>query len=75
MAYGHKAASCKGNDHSDSCWGCGEKGHKVSDCKRQPKCFICRIGDAQAAYRTGTAQCTAFKTATGLKKAERQPKQ
>ena len=59
-SFGHRAVECKsGNDRSNDCRNCGDKGHQKKECTLQMYCPICE----KQGHRAGTGSCSATRKA------------
>lgn len=64
FAAGHMQWDCDGPDRKGTgvCIRCGEKGHKLKECKNQPKCCLCSLdGKTKVDHLPGTRSCPSSK--------------
>lgn len=73
LDYGHIAAKCKGTDHSDKCLKCGESGHKIVTCSKEPSCMLCRSAESNANsdHVAGCTVCPYYRKALQLIRSRR----
>lgn len=64
MDYGHTAANCKSpNDYTNHCLRCGENGHKIKTCEKQPMCLLCSNTTNNSDHVTGAFICPYYREA------------
>ena len=58
---GHIASKCPSQiDRSGLCLKCGQPGHKIADCKKEPHCLLCAERGKDHQHIVGSYKCAAF---------------